>query len=339
MARQAVGLAVAAALVVASGAGATHGRPAAFPFLKGFHFTGTPLALEFFQDDKGQPVAVMFQYNRKGIVPGSYAGVITRCSDIVARANANRQIEPVGTLARAGWCQDFPDPYDYLNKLVLSQPTGLTEEPAKTFYEEPGTSTVFYFFVNETSGALKLVSNPEDFSTKTLIPGATAFQLSARIFEIYPIGPNGHTSSDTKLPDLPQPPLTPSLDAMAGTIELAKGYESQALVALAHGHETTFAKLVRRGKDALERADRELDAASGAGEVAEGPTRALDGAVGDAHANDYGALHPESEPGLKGKSRARIRQARKAFVEHANNNKKTALFIIARQKAARQTGK
>jgi hypothetical protein len=332
MRRQALGLVVAAALVASAGAGAAH-KEEGLPFLRGFHFTGTPLRLDFY-DGGGTvgPVGLMYEYNLKGIVPGSYAGVVTRCRDTVVHAKPDRQLEVDRDVFRMGWCQDFPDPYDYLDKILSPSEKAVSrqEEPSKTFYEDPATATVFYFFVNDATGALKLVSNPENFATRTLIPNAAAFQLSVPVFETYPVGANGHTSPDTKLPDLIQPALALKLVNLREDLSDARALTGQASTAIRTKKKYTV--LLTKAQAKLKAAGQLAGAATASGELTPAEAAGVSGPVRAAHTSVARVLRP---PKIYPNKPARQLSDLKA----AGQQEAKALALIERVKALREVGK
>jgi hypothetical protein len=306
-----------------------------YPFLLGYHFTDTPLALLFY--DGGASVgriAVMVEFNLNGIVPGSYAGVITSSHDAVVQAptvdDLTGEIEIVDPNPRPGTAGPLPD----LTKLPLLDvpvPGGLLELE-RTFLRDPPTQTGFIFFHNDTTGANKLVSNPELSSTQ-LIPGANALQVSQDIFETFTVDQNGQTSVTTR-EELPQAPLTPNLDEAVELVQTALVYEREAI-----GPTSTIRVMNARAAEAAATLKKALEAvadAASAGELDAVGQAEISHRLGEARDWDRTVpLHLESTNLSPEEKKRRARNDLFRGIEL----KIAALGLIGAAKDARQAGK
>ncbi|MCI0634582.1 MAG: hypothetical protein L0206_11800, partial [Actinobacteria bacterium] len=266
-------------------------------FLMGYHFTGTPLALLFY--DGGPSVgriAVMLMYNVLGIVPNSYAGVITSGHDVVVQAPSLEEltgsIMTVDDNPRPGTSAPAPDmsrvPVD------LPLPEGL-QEIERTFLRDPPTQTGFIFFENDKTGVRTLVSNPE-LSPTELIPGAAAFQISQAAFEIFPVGPDGHTSLKTEV-ELPQAPLTPNLDEAAVLLDKATNDETDAI---ASRTIREMRQLIFNSRNKLDNALRAVASARQAGELDSAHSSKIERQLEEASKSDASAIIDLNNTSLAG---------------------------------------
>jgi hypothetical protein len=100
-------------LAVAIGPGAADAAPqkaAAYPIVKQFHFTSTPIGI--FELDGGAgvgPVVVLGEFNAAHAVPNSFVGVVSSSFNVLAQAGANGSLTELGNEPRPGGTQAKPD--------------------------------------------------------------------------------------------------------------------------------------------------------------------------------------------------------------------------------------
>ncbi len=262
--------------MLASSANAAPGAVQTYPLVSAYHFTGTPFAVAFFDGGTAGRIAVMYEFNLKGIVPNSYGAVITSLYDIEVRADKKRHLSVVSTFPRpdalarpAGLARpELASPQPDLAQLPKLPIKNFTGEERKTFLRDDPTETSFIFFVNDTTGEEILASNPQKSAVSTLIPGATALQVTIDVFQIFPVGPDGHTSVATGQ-DVPQPPLTSNLDEALAALKQAIAHEKITGLDLSKKAVNTDLHL---GIKQLDKASKALQRATAAGEIVKGTT-------------------------------------------------------------------
>jgi hypothetical protein len=327
-----------ASLMLVPAASARSDAAQTYPLVGAHHFKGTPLAVAFFDGGVAGRIAVMYEFNLKGIVRNSYAAVITSNYDIEVRADKKRHLTAVSTFPRPSALARPAEsagivPLPDLAQMPPLPVSGFQEVDPKTILGDPPTETKFIFFVNDTTGAEKLVSNPEKSTNTTLIPGATAFQLSVPVFEVFPVGQDGHTNAATKQ-EVEQPPPTPNLDEATALIDDALTSEIEARAAFELGRLGKFDDAIVEAKASLKKA---IQAATRAQKAGEAPTGG--GGVGwlkDALKLDVEVSHPlQSFPELNEHT---LRRKVMAVLRLAIHEKRFALRDIEKEKSAREDG-
>ncbi len=338
--------ALLAGLVLAPTAAATPNVAQTYPLVAAYHFTGTPFAVAFVDGGTAGRIAVMYEFNLKGIVPNSYAAVITSLYDIEVRADKKRHLSAVSTFPRpdalarpAGLTRpELASPQPDLAQLPKLPIKNFTGEERKTFLRDDPTETSFIFFVNDTTGEEILASNPQKSGSATLIPHSTAFEFRLPSETIYPIPDDGHEHVETKQ-EVGQPPLTPNLDDALTFLEEAITLEAEASDAFQQNKGRKFTALLRKADHDVTQAKLAFTEAEYAGEASGKDEAIVSKVLGEAVflADDH-ALNPlEVRPDLKNKP-AKLRAFVLTQLKLAEIGKNLALARCAKAKAAREAG-
>ncbi len=217
---------IAAAALATAGVGRSTPPPPSYT--GAFHYVGTSLGGERFTTSGG-PLDVVFEFDRGGVLRGSYAFVLNSQWAVLARVTPQRTLMPVQALPQPGQTAAQPD-LTQIDLVNIHSLTNVQQVAFKSFLPDLATGTTFIF--TKEGRVPYLVSNLETQAGQTIASSA-ATELSPRDAKLYQV--NADATSEAIVAKEKQLELTKYLDQAISHLDDAIAQEKAVHVYLLDG--------------------------------------------------------------------------------------------------------